>query len=302
MLTENLSRLMLGTVQLGMPYGIANRTGRPSYEQARDIIACAHEGGINCLDTAIAYGNSEEVIGRVLGELGLRDEFTIVTKLPALGEVEPDPAALRRRMEEQLRGSLARLGLDRLPVCLFHREEDFRAVEALLALRDRGLVERVGCSVMTPGVTEGIIAGGKAQALQVPTNLLDHRFTGAGLLQAAAAQGIAVFVRSVYLQGLVLMLEGNIPPELAVVIPVRRRLERLAAEAGITAAELALRYALTLPGVTSVVVGVETVEQMQDNIELCNRGSLEASLVEAVKAAVPDLGDDILMPNRWPNA
>lgn len=302
MLTENLSRLMLGTVQLGMPYGIANRSGRPSYEQARDIIACAHEGGVNCLDTAVAYGNSEEVIGRALGELGLRDEFTVVTKLPALGEVEPDEAALQPRMEEQLRGSLARLGLERLPVCLFHREDDFHAADALLTLRERGLVERVGCSVMTPGATEAIIASGKAQALQVPTNLLDHRFTGRGLLEAAAAQGIAVFVRSVYLQGLLLMPEGDIPPELAAVIPVRRRLELLAAEAGMTVAELALRYALTLPGVTSVVVGVETVAQMQANIELCSRGPLEPSLLEAIEAAVPDLGDNILMPNRWPNA
>ena len=72
---------MLGTVQLGLPYGIANRTGQPSYQEARDILACAYEGGVNCLDTAAIYGTSEEVLGRALAELGIAEEMTIVSKV-----------------------------------------------------------------------------------------------------------------------------------------------------------------------------------------------------------------------------
>ena len=72
---------MLGTVQLGLPYGIANRTGQPSYEEARAILVCAFEGDVNCLDTAAIYGTSEEVIGRALAELGIADKVTIVSKV-----------------------------------------------------------------------------------------------------------------------------------------------------------------------------------------------------------------------------
>ncbi|NCC93899.1 MAG: hypothetical protein EOM10_11550, partial [Opitutae bacterium] len=77
----HLSRLMLGTVQFGLSYGIANRQGRPSYAVVRDILACAFEGGVNCLDTAAAYGESEELIGRALRELGLADRVIVVTKV-----------------------------------------------------------------------------------------------------------------------------------------------------------------------------------------------------------------------------
>src|SRR5690349_2612636 len=77
-----LSQLMLGTVQFGMAYGIANKSGQPAYEEARDILAAAYEGGVNCLDTAASYGNSEATIGRALQELGLREQFAVVTKVP----------------------------------------------------------------------------------------------------------------------------------------------------------------------------------------------------------------------------
>ena len=80
------SKMQLGTVQFGLDYGIANTSGKPSYETARDIIAVAWEGGINTLDTAAAYGDSEEVIGRVLAELNLQGEMQIISKVPPVGK------------------------------------------------------------------------------------------------------------------------------------------------------------------------------------------------------------------------
>ena len=79
-----LSQLMLGTVQFGMQYGIANTKGQPSYEDVRAILACAYEGGVNCLDTAAAYDQSEDIIGRALEELGLADRMIVVTKVPTI--------------------------------------------------------------------------------------------------------------------------------------------------------------------------------------------------------------------------
>ena len=204
-----LSRLMLGTVQLGLPYGIANRTGQPSYQEARAILACAYEGGVNCLDTAAIYGSSEEVLGRALAELRIAEEMTIVSKVHHMAQ-GLDATAAAAIVEESVVQSLKRLRLETLPICLFHIEENFSYAEALLRLRERGLVRHIGASVMTPAATSTIIDTGQAETLQIPTSVLDRRFSHpgggtpaprAGVIEEAAEHGIAVFVRSIYLQG-----------------------------------------------------------------------------------------------------
>jgi aryl-alcohol dehydrogenase-like predicted oxidoreductase len=296
----DLSRLMLGTVQLGLSYGIANRTGQPSYREARDIIACAYEGGVNCLDTAAIYGSSEEVLGRALTELRLADRIIVVSKVHHMAQ-GLDRAQAAAMVEESVVQSLRRLRLETLPVCLFHIEDNFYYAEALLRLKERGLVRHVGSSVMTPAATTAIIGTGHAEALQIPTSVLDHRFSqpAGGVIRQAANRGIAVFVRSIYLQGLLLMPEEEITAELAGVIPVRRKLVALADQAGISISELAVRYALGIEGVTCGVVGVETLEQMQLNLAMFGKGPLDPGLHQAVEAAVPDLPDSILKPSGW---
>lgn len=294
-----LSQLTLGTVQMGLDYGIANRTGRPEFRQACEIVAAAYEGGVRCLDTAASYGVSEEVLGAVLADLTLADKMTVVTKVqPITGDIDGAEAAAM--VEASVTRSLQRLGLERLPVCLMHWEDNFAYIDALLALRDRGLVGHVGCSVMTPRATQRILDSGLADALQIPTNLLDKRFTGPGLIQRAAKEGVAVFVRSIYLQGLVFLPEAAVPAELAAVIPVRRELQSIAGDADMAMSELCMRYALDLPGVASLVVGVETVEQMRQNLDVCRRGPLPPDLMERIRQAVPDLPEVVVMPTLWP--
>jgi aryl-alcohol dehydrogenase-like predicted oxidoreductase len=295
----SLSRLMLGTVQLGMPYGIANKTGQPDYKEVCAILACAHDGGVNCLDTAAAYGSSEEVLGRALAELGLAAKMTIVTKVEALpASVEPAEAALL--IERSVTRSLKRLRVDTLPLCLIHHEEDFRFIDVLLGLKERGLVKRVGASVMTPQVARGIANSGKVEAMQVPSSVLDRRYVSAGVFRDAQQHGLGLFVRSMYLQGLALLPLADIAPELSAVVPVLQRLRDLAAEAGMSLPELCIRYVLALDGVTCGVVGIETLQQMQQNVAIFQRGPLDREMMKRVIGAVPDLPDSILMPNKWP--
>jgi aryl-alcohol dehydrogenase-like predicted oxidoreductase len=116
------------------------------------------------------------------------------------------------------------------------------------------------------------------------------------LAQSADA---ALFARSIYLQGLLLMEEKDVAAEHAAVIPVRRSLETVAREAGLGLAELAGRYMLSLPGITCLVVGVETVQQMRENVALFDRGPLDPALCSRIEAAVPDLPDAILFPGNW---
>jgi aryl-alcohol dehydrogenase-like predicted oxidoreductase len=290
---------MLGTVQFGLNYGIANKEGQPSYETARDIIACAWEGGVNCLDTAAIYGSSEEVLGNVLRELNLAGKMIVASKVCHMAD-DLSASHADAVVEESVTQSLERLGLDSLPICLFHTEDNFiRYAESLLKLKERGLVRCVGSSVNTPGATRDIVRSGGAEAIQLPTSVLDHRFIRQGIIDDAAARGIGLFVRSIYLQGLILMPEEEIMPELSDVIPVQRGLQKLARAAGMGPAEMAARYVLGIPGVTSVVVGVDTVAQMRENVNLLAKGPLEPSLSDAVSAAVPDLPESILFPGKW---
>lgn len=296
------SQLMLGTAQFGMPYGIANRSGQPSYETARVIIATAYEGGVNCFDTAPGYGTSEEVIGRVLTELGIADKVTVVTKtVRVIDERLSDKAAEKLIIETALR-SLERLRLKALPVYLFHVEEHFRYIEVLLKLKEQGLVRHIGVSVMTPDACRRIIDSGLVEAVQVPTNVFDRRYVRAGIFREAERRGVAIFVRSVYLQGLIFLSDAETPPELSAVIPVRRRVQIIANEAGMNLTELAVRYVFGIPGATSVLVGVESLEQMRQNLTLLSKGPLDSDLMKTIGEAVPELPDLILMPNKWPNA
>jgi len=295
-----LSIMMLGTVQLGMGYGVANKSGQPPYETARDMLACAHDGGVNCLDTAAAYGTSEQVIGSALADLGIADEFTIVTKVPAIREKFPPGPDADRFVEESVVRSLKALRLEVLSVCLFHWESDFLPhAESLLKLKERGLVRHVGLSAHTPAGVSAAISSGLAEAVQIPSSIFDHRFLRQGIFDQAAKSGVAVFVRSIYLQGLVLMPEHDIPPHLAQVVPIRRKLEALAKDAGMTIAELAVRHVLGLTGLTCAVVGAESEEQVRNNAALFSEGPLDETLTMAIAESVPDLPDEVIFPGRW---
>lgn len=296
----HLSRLMLGTAQFGLQYGVANKVGQPTLDDVCAILIAAHEGGVNCLDTASSYGTSEEVLGQALARTGLLDAFTIVTKVYAMGTDFSSQQAIDDFVEESVLRSMRLLGLDVLPICLFHREENFRYVESLIKLRERGLVRTIGSSTVEPEAVAEIIGSGLAQAVQIPTNMLDQRFTRAGVHLQARQRGVALFVRSVYLQGLLLMPEDDIPADIADVKPTRRKLEALAAQVGISMEEMAIRYVLSLPGLTCALTGVDTVEQMRQNIELFSKPPLDAALVQAIIDAVPaDLPENILKPYTW---
>jgi aryl-alcohol dehydrogenase-like predicted oxidoreductase len=294
-----LSRLMLGTVQFGLAYGIANKTGQPSLAEVRAILRCAYEGGVNCLDTAAGYGTSEDVLGQAMADLGLTDQFVVVTKVRHMADQQSSPKAADDIVEESVANSLKRLRIEALPICLFHAEQNFRYIESLLKLKDRGLVRHIGSSVVTPEATVAIKDSGQAEALQIPSSVLDHRFTRSGICRDAGRQGIAVFIRSIFLQGLLLMPEGEVLPELAEVIPFRRQLRGFADGAGMSLAELAARYVLGLEGTTCGIVGIETVAQMRENIALFSKGPLDPVLMRAIDDMAPDFPTHILMPNKW---
>jgi aryl-alcohol dehydrogenase-like predicted oxidoreductase len=232
----------------------------------------------------------------------MADRVVVVTKVRALTPEEAVEDALAAKVIEQsVLESRRRLQMDCLPVVLFHNESDARHLDVLERLKTKGLVRQVGVSCNDPsGTVAGFIANPAVSALQLPCNVLDRRHQHRGVFGDAAAHEVAIFIRSVYLQGLLVMAEDRIPGPLEGVIPVRRRLAELAGEAGMTLAELALRYMLSQSGVTCILVGVETDAQVRENVAMFSRGPLANDLIATIDAAVPVLPEPILTPRLWP--
>jgi len=295
----NLSQFMLGTVQFGANYGIANQAGRPSYQTVLKILECAATNGVNCLDTAPAYGDSEKIIGRAIRELGIADKMTVVTKMPVMDD-NLKPAEADRLIRQGVEASLKNLQLDVLPIYLFHKESNAAYADSLLLMKEKGLVKHAGVSVNSPEWALKTVRSGNFEAIQLPTSILDQRYLKQGVFQEAKTRGIALFVRSVYVQGLLFLPENEMPAELSAVMETRRRLEQIAAKANMSLAELAACFVMSLEGASCLVMGLETLEQLQDNLKLFEQESLSAELFRNIFENVPQLPDNVIVPHLWP--
>ena len=287
-----ISKLTLGTVQFGMNYGIANTQGKPSFEKVVGILTAAYENGIRCLDTAAGYGDSEIVLGKALKEIGILDSVKIVSKISPVpaGAAEEE---VRAHVRRSLGKSLENLGVPKLYAILFHVEDDVRYLPILRECVADGMAEKAGVSLDSHVPEEAK----HCDAVQVPDNVLDRRFLP--FLKEAHNRGTHIFVRSVYLQGLLLMPEEKIPEKLADIIPYRRKLEQIAATNGMPLSELCMRYLLSIPEIDSVLTGVDSQEQLQANVALAERGALSESVMKEIFAAIPDLPERLIRPCKW---
>ena len=276
------SQLMLGTVQFGMDYGVANTAGKPSYETVKAILKEAYEGGINALDTAPEYGDSEEVIGKALKELGLSEDFQIVTKIPKV----PENCDAEKFIGDSLKNSLKRLRQEVISGALLHVESDSQYLDILKAMKKRGFIRNAGISLNTQAHKED---GATADCLQIPCSILDHRF------DSCFDRGSRhCFVRGAYLQGMLLMPKEKI--FVKEVLAKREQLEKL----GIPMAELALRYLFAKPGSKSILTGVETLEQLRENLRIARMAPLEPDLLaEIEKIVFPPLDEICVSPWMW---
>lgn len=276
------SKLMLGTVQFGMDYGVANTTGKPTFETVKAILQQAYEGGINALDTAPEYGDSEDVIGIALKELKLSEKFQIVTKIPEI----PRNCDPEKFIEESLKNSLKRLQLDVISAALLHLETDSQYLDILNSMKKKGLIQNAGISLNTQAYKDH---GAVADCLQIPCSILDHRFDS-----CFGRAGQHCFVRGAYLQGMLLMPKEKV--FIKEVLPKREQLEKL----GIPMAELALRYLFAKPGSKSILTGVETLEQLRENLRISQMDPLPEDILAMVdKIVFPPLEEICVSPWMW---
>ncbi len=283
-------KLALGTAQFGLAYGISNKQGRVPPAEVAIILREATGSGVRTIDTAEGYGDSERIIGSAIAEL--QHEFEIVTKFPAgLG---------RDSLGEHLAGSLARLGVASLNGYLAHDPHsllDAGIVDALCEAQERGLVQRFGASVYHPSEIEKYLERDIDFSLvQLPYSIVDQRF--ASLLPELAKRDVRVHVRSLFLQGLLLMEPDQVPTHLSRILPAIAWLRDEAAAIEVPPQTLLLGIGLLADGIDRVVVGVTSVEEFRMNVsalELVSASQLDLARLRSV--ALEE--ESIILPSRW---
>ena len=249
------SKIVLGTVQFGLQYGV-NSAGRPDEPSVREILSEALRGGITTLDTSSAYGDAEAVLGRCMPP---DRPFRIVSKYPK-GETG---------VGVMFRGTLARLGVDTLYGYLLHHFEVYRqdpsVRESFLALKEAGLVQKIGFSLYNPEELETILGrGDRFDLLQVPFNLFDRKFLP--YMEELHRRGVEIHVRSTFLQGLFFMDRDALPEKLRPLRKYLLALDDYARQTGLDIAQLALNYNLQQPCIDGVLIGVDNAAQLKANL------------------------------------
>lgn len=267
----DISRFMLGTVQLGLNYGMANTTGKPSEEKAREILNAAYESGVTVLDTAAAYGTSEEVVGSYLK--ANNHNMRVISKFKLKTE---DPVA---ELKGQIENSRRLLG--KVDGYMFHDADQMRRHHETVrgVLEDMKATDKMaflGSSVYTAEDVEDFLEMCPwLDMIQIPMNVLDTRIVQRGLLEELEKRGVAVVVRSVFLQGMLCM--DKVPERFDFMQPSVDAIGEVARAAGMTLPQMAVAYIRDLPGVTSLVLGCETPEQVRDNANMINVRKLTAT-------------------------
>lgn len=281
-------KLILGTVQFGLDYGINNSAGKPSKEQVFKIFEEAAKAGVTILDTADAYGNASELIGEFFSVSKTR--FEINTKFKA---------EKGKSIEAQLTHSLNQLNAEQVNIYFYHRFDEMlefpETLTELQVLKNQSLINKIGVSVYGNDEFEIAVNTPEVDAIQLPFNLLDNYSQRGALLKQAKHNGKEIQVRSVFLQGLFFKALNDYPAYLTPLKPYMQTVNEF--ENGMGMEALALSYALAQPEIDNVLIGVDTLEQLQQNLSYSNT-ELPTNIVSRINA-IHVAETELLYPKNW---
>ncbi len=294
-----ISEFTLGTAQLGLSYGINNMHGMPTYEESKDILQTALDCGIYSFDTARTYGKSEEVLGKFFSESAA--EKTIITKVLFENESRSEIA---ESLFAKVKDSMKTMHLSKLPFLMLHREGYIDTygdalMDAMQALKKEGLVGNIGVSFLDKANLDRIMDKGIFDCVQISQNIFDSAEIKSGALEKLEKSGVAVFIRSVYLQGLFFMDTGALPEKIKSAAGALDELHRLAEEENMSISQLALSFIREARGITSLVLGCETSQQLKDSAQKMSAPPLSKAVTEKIIALSESVDPIVTRPWEW---
>lgn len=301
----SVSRLALGTVELGVDYGIPapGHFGKPSVAEAIRLVHSAIDSGINFIDTARGYGTSEEVLGQALA--GRWSDVVLATKVSTqLPDQKLDGPAMRKQMQNGLETSLRQLGTETIDIWQIHNVDQPTLDQIDIVAQVFDDARRAGKIRFTGGSFYGTelpiqaLAHDVFDVMQVTYSVLDQRIADQ-LLPLAAENGVGVLVRSILLKGALTERAEHLPPHLHRLRDASRQFRNLVANTlpNATAPQAAIAFGLAHPHIHSILIGVRTPEEIAENVQAAQL-ELPTQFIEAGRALALD-DADLLNPATW---
>jgi aryl-alcohol dehydrogenase-like predicted oxidoreductase len=298
-----VSAISLGTVELGMNYGIptAGEHLRPSEKQASHLLNRALDMGVNFVDTARIYGESEAVIGRALKSR--REEYILATKVALSNDASLTDREIKLRAKESLAESLRTLHTDVIDLLQIHSAsvEVIRRgaiIEAIQEAQQEGKVRFTGATTYGEEAALAVIEDGRYDCLQVAYNLLD-RGLETKVLPLAQHKDMGIVARSVLLRGVLTHRYTSVPPQLAELKTAIHQLSGLVGPEVMSLPEMAYRFVLAHPAVATALVGTARLDELEEGLNFSGRDALPFELIERIRQiAVHDQSQ--LNPATWP--
>ena len=285
------SRLILGTVQMGLYYGINNTTGKVSLENSLEILGHAFDNGINTLDTAEAYGNAHEVIGTFHDE-NPDKRFKVITKLPN---------QINNNIVEKVEHYLTDLNVEQLDTLLFHSfssySDNIERFDILKKLKSDKKIKNLGVSVYTNDEIEEVLLNDDVDIIQLPFNIFDNANLRNGILQKVKFKGKTVHTRSALLQGLFFKDTNDQNDIVQKLKKELMLLSEISKNDKVSISELALSYCLQQEHIDNILIGVDSISQLMDNIKSVNY-KIDSKTVDKINTIkIQNL--DLLNPSLW---
>lgn len=278
-----VEKLALGTVQFGLNYGISNATGQTDREEIMNILAAASQMGVNMLDTASVYGESEKLIGEIDSH-----SFKIVSKFPAV--------ANSLDLITCLKDSLSKLKVNSLYGYLAHDADTLLRNPTiwldLQELKNEEIVSKIGYSLYQPQQLADLLnAGCKPDIVQIPYSFADRRFEKQ--FNELKDIGCEIHVRSVFLQGLFFLIPADLGRFFDPAKPMLQAL-RNHFNSNNQIASFLLNFAIAQPQIDKIVFGVNTATQFMQNVKDIDIEYLPFDFEDV------EIPEDILLPYKWP--
>jgi aryl-alcohol dehydrogenase-like predicted oxidoreductase len=286
------SNFVLGTANFGTKYGISNGGSSLHGDDVKKIVGFAEKSGLFQFDTAPSYGNAENLLGLSLKHPRSAGIFTKISSGDS-GSVS--------KMLQSVRRSLVRTGASKFSGIYLHDEsvlETTNPKEVILGIKellDSGLTERVGISVYSEdALIKAKNICPELNLFQVPENICDRRLYNSEIMKKLALSGDLIYVRSIFLQGLLLMKPKNIPKEFFKILANVEKLIEFAKLYNISREALCLSYARKIPWATGLIIGVASVSQLEKLLEP------ETALPQDFELHIPSIEEEFLDPRNWP--
>jgi len=287
-----MNKLILGTVQMGLDYGINNSSGKISLENSCTILSKAFELGIDTLDTAEAYGNAHQIIGN-FHLFNPEIKFKVITKVPH------DVVALE--IEQKIKTYIKDLNVDYLEVLMFHSFDSYEKNRSIIAvlknLKNHGIINHIGVSVYTNNQIEALLSDDNVTVVQMPFNMLDNESIRGDLMHKMKAKGKVIHTRSAFLQGLFFkeQFENNsITQKLSNELIAIKNISK---EENTSISNLALCYCLNQKNIDQVLIGVDSVDQLVANLKAVDYKMNHETLIKINALKVDNT--DLLNPSLW---